>query len=164
QHVVEIRRAEPADYEALREVHAQPRVIWGTLQLPFPSAEVWRKLLAEQPDSHYTLCASIDGTVVGSLGLRMIDRSPRRRHAGEIGMVVHDAWQGRRIGTALLAAALELADRWLNLERLELTVYTDNEPAIRLYKKHGFEVEGRLRRYSFRDGDYADAFSMARLR
>ncbi len=36
--------------------------------------------------------------------------------------------------------------------------------AVRLYKKFGFEMEGTLRRYAFRDGTHADAYAMARLR
>jgi L-phenylalanine/L-methionine N-acetyltransferase len=43
-----------------------------------------------------------------------------------------------------MQATVDLADKWLNLTRLELEVYTDNEPAIRLYKKFGFAVEGTL--------------------
>ena len=79
-------------------------------------------------------------------------------------MAVHDAWQGRGIGTALLRAAIDLADRWLNLRRLELTVDTDNSTAVRLYEKFGFEIEGVLRKYSFRDGALVDAYAMARVR
>lgn len=52
----------------------------------------------------------------------------------------------------------------MNLRRVELTVYTDNEPAIALYRKFGFVEEGTLRDYAFRDGEFADALSMARLR
>ncbi len=59
---------------------------------------------------------------------------------------------------------MDLADRWLNLCRLELTVYTDNEPAIKLYRKFAFEVEGTLRKYSFREGVFVDAHMMARIR
>jgi putative acetyltransferase len=42
-----IRRAEPGDYEAVHRIFAGPKAIWGTLQLPYPSAELWRKPLAE---------------------------------------------------------------------------------------------------------------------
>lgn len=160
---IDIRRTEPADYLAIQAIHSQPKVVWGTLQMPFPSAEVWHKRLAEQPENRIGLSACVNDRLLGTLSLEILGRF-RRRHVGELGMAVHDAWHGRGVGSALLRAALDLADRWLNLSRIELTVYTDNGPAIRLYEKHGFEVEGTLRRYSFRDGKYADAHVMARLR
>lgn len=161
---IEIRRCEPDDYRAITEIFQQPRAIRGTLQLPFASIDGWKKRAAEQPDSLYWLVACIEGRVVGSLGLSLISRSPRRRHAGELGMVVHDRWHSRGVGSALMGAAIDLADRWMNLTRLELTVYTDNAPAIRLYERAGFEVEGTLRKYAFRDGEFVDAFAMARIR
>ena len=49
---------------------------------------------------------------------------------------------------------LDVADNWLNLRRLELTVYVDNEAAIALYKKFGFIIEGRLRQDAFRAGEF----------
>ncbi|MCF5102577.1 GNAT family N-acetyltransferase, partial [Pseudomonas proteolytica] len=74
------------------------------------------------------------------------------------------AWQGQGVGSQLLGAALEVADNWMNLHRVELTVYVDNEPAQALYRKFGFETEGRLRDYAVRDGVWVDALSMSRLR
>ena len=62
------------------------------------------------------------------------------------------------------AAAVDLADNWLNYTRLELTVYTDNAAALALYRKFGFEIEGTLKAYAFRDGRFIDAYTMARLR
>ena len=63
-----------------------------------------------------------------------------------------------------MRAAIDLADKWLNLTRLELTVFTDNEPAIALYRKFGFETEGTLRKYAFCDGEFADVYAMARVK
>lgn len=159
-----IRQAEPGDYEAIQRIFSAPKVIRETLQLPFPSLEMWRKRLAEPPEGAVTLLACVKSEVVGQLGLHTIPNRPRRRHVGQIGMSVRDDWQGKGAGTALMQAAIDLADNWFNLSRLELDVYTDNEPAIRLYKKFGFVIEGRLVRYAYRDGQYVDTYAMARLR
>ena len=39
----------------------------------------------------------------------------------------------------------------------------DNQHAIALYQKYGFEIEGTHRAFAFRAGQYADGLSMARL-
>ena len=159
-----IRRAEPDDYKSMHQVWAGPKAVWGTLQLPFPSAELWRKRLAEPPEGTFNLVACAENEIIGQLGLYTFPNHPRRRHAGQIGMAVRDDWQGKGAGTALMQAAVDLADKWLNLTRLELDVYIDNEPAIRLYKKFGFVIEGTLVNYAYRDGQYVDTYTMARLR
>jgi L-phenylalanine/L-methionine N-acetyltransferase len=159
-----VRRAEPGDYIAVRAVYAGHNAVWGTLQLPLPSLELWRKRLAEPSEGLFSLVACVDDEIIGQLGLHTFPHRPRRRHVGQLGMAVRDDWQGKGAGTALMQAAVDLADKWLNLERLELDVYTDNEPAVRLYKKFGFVIEGTLMRFAFRDGRYVDAYSMARLR
>jgi L-phenylalanine/L-methionine N-acetyltransferase len=79
-------------------------------------------------------------------------------------MAVRDEWQGKEVGTALLRAALDLANDWLNLTRVELRVYTDNAAAIALYEKFGFGIEGTNHRFAFRDGRYVDSYSMACVR
>ena len=160
---ITIRHAEPDDYEALHRIYTAPRVIEGTLQLPLQSAESRRKRLTEPPEGLYQLVAAVADDVVGDLGLHTTTR-PRRRHVGEIGMGVRDDWQGKGVGSALLAAALDLADNWLNLARVELTVYIDNAAALALYRKFGFMIEGTHRDYAFRDGGFVDAYCMARLK
>jgi putative acetyltransferase len=159
-----IRRTEPSDYEAVQQIFSGPKAIWGTLQVPFSSVEHWRKRLAEPPEGYLSLVACVEHEIVGQLGLQTFPNRPRRRHVGQIGMAVRDNWQEKGAGTALMQAAVDLADKWLNLTRLELEVYTDNEPAIRLYKKFGFTIEGTLAQHSFREGQYVDSYLMARLR
>ena len=159
-----IRRATTDDAVALVRLFSAPRAMWGTLQVPYTSEEARRRRLADPPEGTYPLVAEVDGEVVGQLTLHSNPTRPRRAHAGALGMAVRDDWHGRGVGTALMAACLDLADNWLNLTRVELDVYTDNEPALRLYKKFGFEIEGTLRRYAYRDGEWVDAYFMARLR
>jgi putative acetyltransferase len=160
---IKIRRAELRDAEAIQATMAAPRAMAGTLQLPFPSAEIWRKRITDIAVDDYLLVAEVAGEVVGNLGLHAAGRA-RRRHAGAIGMSVRDDWQRRGVGSALMTVAINIADNWLNYRRLELTVYTDNVAALTLYRKFGFEIEGRHKDYAFRDGRYIDAYAMARLR
>jgi len=161
---ITVRRAEPGDYEALHRIISGPRAIAGTMQLPLPSAEMWRKRLSEPSEDLFSLVACVDGEVVGNLGLETNATRWRMRHTGRIGMAVRDDWQGKGVGSALMEAALDLADNWLNLTRIELHVYVDNAAGIALYEKFGFEIEGTHRRFAFRDGEYVDAYSMARLK
>jgi L-phenylalanine/L-methionine N-acetyltransferase len=161
-HPIVIRRAEPADAEAIHETFLGPKAIAGTLQLPYPSVEMWRKRLAEFAAEDYLLVATIAGEVVGNLGLHT-SKSPRRRHVGALGMSVRDDRHRQGVGTALMKAAIDLADGWLNYQRLELFVYTDNLAGLHLYRKFGFAIEGTCRAYAFRDGRYVDAYQMARL-
>jgi len=159
---IEVRAARVEDFEALARLYADRNAYSQTLQLPFPSPELWRKRLSQNDETIHGLVAKVGGEVVGNLGLTRLTRA-RRAHVGEIGMGVRDAWQGKGVGTALMEAALDLADNWLGLRRMELRVYADNARAIALYRKFGFEIEGTHRAYSIRNGVYVDSLSMARI-
>jgi L-phenylalanine/L-methionine N-acetyltransferase len=161
---LKIRLAEPDDYLSVYEMFCCPGVVAGTLQLPYASREEWRKKLADPPEGRYNLVAVVGDQVVGLLGIETFPNKPRRRHAGTFGISVHDDWQGKGIGGALMKAFVDMADNWLNLQRLELEVYADNEAAISLYERFGFEREGTLRMHAFRDGVFVDSILMARLR
>lgn len=159
-----IRRAEPSDVEAMHRIYSMPGVIRGTLQIPYPSLENWRKRIADPPEGTFNLLVCVADEVIGRLGLHTFPHHPRRRHVGQIGMAVRDDWQGKGAGSALMQAGIDLADKWLNLSRLELEVFTDNAPAIHLYQKLGFVIEGTHPRFAFRDGEFVDVHAMARLK
>ena len=156
-----IRAVEASDLPDLTEAWGQPLAIAGTLQLPYRSLEQRQARHATSPPTAH-LCAVIAGKAIGSAGLNRFEN--RRAHAGSIGMAVHDAYAGRGAGSALMAAIVALADDWLNLRRLELTVYADNARAIGLYERFGFAREGLHRDFAWREGAYVDAIPMARLR
>jgi L-phenylalanine/L-methionine N-acetyltransferase len=161
---LQIRRAEPDDSSALYEMFSSPKVFESTLQLPYPSREQWRKRIAEPGEGTHNLVIVASDSVVGMVSVHTFPNRPRRQHVGVIDIVVHAEWQGKGVGKALMRAGIELADKWLNLTRLELEVYTDNEAGVRLYERFGFEIEGTLRQHAFRDGRYVDSYVMARLR
>ena len=161
---LQIRRAEPDDSAALHEMFSSPKVFESTLQLPYPSREHWRRRLAEPGRGTYHLVAVAGDRVVGMVTVHTFPDTPRRRHVGALDIAVHPEWHGKGVGKALMGAGVELADKWLNLTRLELEVYADNEAAVRLYERYGFEREGTLRQHAFRGGHYVDTYAMARLR
>ncbi|MBW8815794.1 MAG: GNAT family N-acetyltransferase [Caulobacterales bacterium] len=156
-----IRAMEPDDLPAVTEAWNQPQAYAGTLQLPFTSLEARQKRHAAGGDAT-RLVAVIGGKAIGMIFLAR-EANPRRSHAGSLGMAVHDAYAGRGVGTALMAAAVDLADNWLQLKRLELSVYADNARAIALYERFGFVREGLARAYAWRAGAWADSLMMARL-
>lgn len=159
---IEIRRVEPSDARAVKEIYECRSVYSGMLQLPFPSVDMWQKKYGNIPDHVHAFVAIIQGEVVGNIGL-MVETNPRRRHAATFGMAVKERFQGQGVGSALLAAVIDLADNWLNLKRIEITVYVDNAPAIKLYEKFGFVVEGESKAFAFRNGDWVSAYHMARV-
>ena len=161
---VTVRRAEPSDFEPICETFRDESAYSGTLQLPYPSAEIWRKRIAEPKVDEFMLVAFVDGKMAGNAGLHHAGNSPRRAHAMALGMAVRGEFQGRGVGTALMRALLQVADDWLHVFRIELTVFADNERAIALYRKFGFEVEGTHREYALRAGRYADTLAMARIK
>ncbi len=163
---ISIRRACVQDAAAHARLMGDPAVYPGLLQMPYTNEDLWRTRLADglvPGKADLQLVAELDGTVVGSAGLHPVSAHIRRRHAMALGISVLPEAQGRGVGSALMAALCDYADNWAGALRLELTVYTDNAHAIGLYKKFGFEVEGTLRAYAMRDGQYADTFTMARF-
>ncbi|AKV09056.1 MULTISPECIES: GNAT family N-acetyltransferase [Pseudomonas] len=161
--VVTLERFNESHIEGITALYNEPAVTRQVLQMPFQSTELWRKRLASDNEREIKLVALHQGLVIGSIGLEQFSRI-RRSHAGSFGMGVLPGWQSKGVGSKLLATALDIADNWMNLQRVELAVYADNEAAIGLYRKFGFETEGLFRDYAVRDGRLVDTLSMARLR
>lgn len=160
---IRIRRRREDDIPALTAIRNMPLVRWGTLSLPFTSVHQMRLRQQATQDDVTCLVACAGEIVLGEAAL-IPKKPPRIAHGASIGIMVHDDWRHCGVGSALFAALLELADNWLGLKRLELNVYTDNAPAIALYRKFGFEIEGLEVAEAFRDGAFADSYRMARLR
>ena len=163
---ISIRRARPDDAGAIAHMMADPAVFPSLMQMPYVNEEAQRNRLvdAQAPGKiDLSLVAERGGEIVGSAGLHPTGPAVRRRHVMMLGISVLPSAQGQGVGSAPMQALCDYADRWMGVHRIELTVFADNEGAIGLYRKFGFETEGRHRGYALRDGRFADALTMARL-
>lgn len=107
--------------------------------------------LAEEKDKLIGYLITIGGT------------TKRKKHTAYIVIGVLDQYKGKGIGTALF----KQLDAWAivhDIVRLELTVVTQNEVGVSLYKKMGFEVEGIKRKSFFVKEQFLDEFYMAKIR
>ncbi len=158
-----IRHAVPEDAAVLTRMYSQPEPQADTLHLPFPSPTLWQDRLNNLRPGVHSLVATIDDQIAGQLTLE-VQSVARRRHAATFGMGVDAAFQRRGVGSALMAAMIDLCDNWLQVTRIELTVFADNHKALGLYQKFGFEIEGTARRHAMRGGVMVDTHYMARLK
>jgi putative acetyltransferase len=105
-----------------------------------------------------TLVAVHDDRVVGHLHIARED-NPVTRHVASLGMTVAADWRHKGVGSALMAEAIRWA-RSMGVEKLALSVYPDNDAALGLYRKFGFEQEGRLTGHSKKSIGYRDEIVM----
>ncbi len=166
---VTIREAQPDDAKALlafvRQTLADPGLDVPLQPDEFDlSVEEEENILAGYvaSDNSIMLLAEVDGSVVGQLGLRG-SRRRALRHAAELGMTVSREWRDRGIGTALMERAVVWARGGGVLKRIELRVYVRNAPALHLYQKFGFLIEGRRQRAVWQDNEWVDDYIMALL-
>jgi L-phenylalanine/L-methionine N-acetyltransferase len=140
----------------------QEGVIETTMALPSMRLEQRIKSLNELGENDHYMVAERAGQVVGIAGLTV--GSGRVRHCGYLFVYVARQYQGQKIGTRLAQTLLDLADQWLLLRRVELTVLTENEGAKRLYERLGFLIEGRRKMSVISRGELKDEWLMARYR
>ncbi len=163
-----IRPVQAGDGEGLNALRRMPGVFENMLGIPserIKRNEDYIQSMDANTHAFVAVCKEIqnrDG-IIGWASLN-VHANLRKRHMGAIALMVHKDYQGMKVGTKLMEAMLDVADNWLMLKRLELSVFVDNERAITLYQKFGFVIEGTLVQASIRNGQYVDEFTMARLR
>jgi RimJ/RimL family protein N-acetyltransferase len=161
-----VKTALPMDAEGTREFMYQAlSTNKHFIQLPYEftrSKSEEKKILKNRWNSknEITLIAVSNSKIIGLL---MVNTNSKTRtlHTGEFGIAILKEAQGLGIGNAMMEALLNWAKALTSLERIELRVHAENEAAIKLYKKFGFNVEGRrIRAIKYDDGIYMDELIM----
>jgi len=112
-------------------------------------------------DNQTILVAEVGGELVGYVAAFGGDFR-RSRHCAYIVTGILRAFSGQGIGTELLSELEQWAGR-NGIHRLELTVMTHNDRAVRLYQRMGYEIEGRKRDSLLVNGSYVDEYYMGKL-
>lgn len=162
-----IRPINIGDGKGINELRRMPGVFENILGIP--SERVKRNedfIINMDSNTHQFVAVTKDQlaeeTIIGTAGLTVYSNH-RLRHSASIGIMVHKDYQNKGVGTALMKALIDIADNWLMLVRVELTVFEDNEKAICLYNKCGFEKEGIKKLAGIRNGKYVNELIMARI-
>ena len=166
---VRLRAIESKDLPRFVEWLNDPEVVAGLDQstpLGIDEEEEWFKEIQKRDPIERPLAidALRDTTWRHIGGCNLFDFNHQVRRASSGIMIGDKSCWGQGYGTEAMQLLLEHAFNTLNLNRVDLHVYDDNQRAIEMYKRVGFVEEGRLRDYHFREGKYFDTLIMSILR
>jgi len=108
------------------------------------------------------IVAEVDGLIIANLTFRAGKR-PRLEHTGEFGISVLKEFWGNGIGKALLHSLIEWAQASPVVRKVNLRVREDNEKAIALYEKMGFQREGLILRDMLIGEEFTNSVCMGLL-
>lgn len=160
---VTIRRCEPDDAGRIMAIFSQPGVYKMALDLPYTPARKWKDFVSVTSDNIYCLVAIIDNVVVGCSRFVILPK-PCQKHIGTFGIFVDENYRRDGVGNRIMEAVIDLAENWLGMLKLEVTVSVSNQLCLNLCKKYGFEIEGLSKMFAYADGQYIDAYHLARIR
>jgi len=158
-----IRMREARDDADLLELFNQKRFRhYASARGPFQSVEELQAWLANIACARrIELVGAIGGKAIGFAGLFVMGDG--LGHSGWILLGVNEAHQARGVGARLLHVLMASGSIVIGLRRIQLTVFADNDPAIRLYRRFGFETEGRHRNFLQRPEGFVDSLTLAKI-
>ncbi len=165
--LVRLRAHEPDDadffYRALND-----REVTRFLMLRYPMSRwderdwIERNRSLSYDSANFVIEAKADGRIVGGVGLRT--QGPENRCA-DLGIAVSDRSQwGKGYGTDAMRTVCRFGFEEMDLHRIELWVFADNERARHVYEKVGFVLEGTARERFHYGGRRVDEHLMGLLR
>lgn len=143
-----VRNAVASDARALRDImqrtHAETDYLLSYPDEQSSDDEQEARSLAEmeRSDNEVELVAVVDGKIVGSAGVTAVGSRRKVGHRACFGISILKEHWGMGIGRVLMEASIDCARR-AGYTQLELEVVADNQRAVSLYRRAGFEEYGR---------------------
>ena len=165
-HEVVLRNAEPSDAAVLirylKDTSSETPYLIREPEEVSLSEEQDQKIIQRKIDAEreLMLVAIADGRLAWACSLMRMGELRRFRHRCELAIALYQKYCGKGIGKRMMEVLLDAAEK-AGYEQAELEVIADNERAIVLYEKLGFQKYGTFQDYmKYRDGTYGDAFWM----
>lgn len=159
-----IRSCEPFDAQRINEIFSQRSVFTMALDLPLTPMKRWQHFSESENGSDiFCFVACIDDVVVGCARL-VVYKKTCQRHVGSFGIFVDENYRLNAVGNRLMETIINFAEDWLAILRLEVTVSTNNKICLNMCKRYNFEIEGVSKMFAFSDGNYIDAYRLARIK
>ena len=161
---------EPVEEDAEAIVNFYNRVGGETTYLSFEKdeypldADAQRVSIKETKESpNNIMILALDGEDIVGIGTISSTSKIKARHNGELGIVVENAHQGQGIGSEIIRRLIEWSRGNKITTRIQLDTRCDNDRAVKLYEKFGFEIEGRLKNTTLLNGTYYDLYVMGMM-
>ncbi len=163
---VALRPVEEEDLALLVMWRNTPR-IWDSFFNKFPislgSQREWYEQLRKNPARLLFMIRLVPtGVPVGTIGLDHIDFMNRSAELGGV-LIGEEANTGKGYAKEAMELMLDYCFMRLNLHRVYAHIYARNEPSAGLFRRGGFQCEGRLREARFDSGAYQDVLVMGIL-
>jgi L-amino acid N-acyltransferase YncA len=153
-----VRDLRPDDWPEVARIYEEGIATGNaTFETEVPSWEAW-------DDSHlreHRLVAGEDERVVGWIALAPVSRRPCYGGVAEVSVYVSEGARGKRVGSELLAAVVESAERG-GIWTLQTSVFPENEPSLALLRRFGFRTVGTRERIGRLHGVWRDTVLVER--
>jgi L-amino acid N-acyltransferase YncA len=153
-----IRELREEDWPAVREILEQG--IAGknaTFETEAPDWEAWDR---SQLGGHRWVAVE-HGRIVGWVAAHPVSSRPCYAGVVEHSVYVHDDWQGKGIGRALLERLFEGTEQ-AGIWTIQTGIFPENEASLALHRKCGFRIVGTQERLGKMDGVWRDVVVLER--
>ncbi|MDV2682805.1 GNAT family protein [Alkalihalophilus lindianensis] len=125
-------------------------------------SEYYQRIMSDETRYDFSICLTGTEELIGDLSILEIDEENKK--AGFRIALHHTNHFNKGYGTEALQLALQFAFDTLNLNRLQLEVFSHNVRGIKSYEKAGFKTEGIIRESLYINNHYSDEMIMGILK
>ena len=147
---ITLRPLQESDFDKYFKWHSDKEIRFQTLMHPYPVTEKlekdWlEKVMSDFSNKRYvfSIIHNTDKNLIGYFQLTEVNFINRN---ASLGIVIGEKeYQGKGLGEEIMQLGINYAFKSLNINKIRLSVISDNQRALSLYKKLGFKEEGLLK-------------------